>query len=69
VKYELLHQYPTLAEKKGELVAQFKFTVAIRNEGPLIVAGLPVDVTKFSSEYKLADEGVLKLLEVVVSLI
>jgi hypothetical protein len=64
VKYELLHQYPTLAEKKGDIVAQFKFTVAIRNEGPLIIAGLPLDLAKYTSEYKLADEGVLKLLEV-----
>jgi hypothetical protein len=51
-----------MTEKKGELVAQFKFTVAIRTEGPLIVAGLPLDITKFNSEYKLADEGILKLL-------
>jgi hypothetical protein len=65
VKNELLHGYPTLAEKKGEIVAQFKFTVAVRNEGPLIIAGLPLDISKFSSENKIADENVLKLLEVI----
>lgn len=64
VKNELLHPYPVLSEKKGEFVAQFKYTVAIRNEGPLIIAGNTIDLSKYSSEYKVADEGVLKLLEV-----
>jgi methionine aminopeptidase len=65
VKNELFHSYPTLAEKKGEVVAQFKFTVAVRNEGPIIISGLPLDLSKFNSEHKIADEGVLKLLEVI----
>jgi hypothetical protein len=64
VKNELLHPYPVMSEKKGEVVAQFKYTVAIRNEGPLIIAGNVIDLSKYSSEYKVADENVLKLLEV-----
>ena len=64
VKNELLHPYPVLSEKKGDVVAQFKYTIAVRKEGPLIISGNTVDLSKYKSEYKIADEGVLKLLEV-----
>lgn len=64
VNNELLHMYPVLAEKKGDIVAQFKYTIAVRKEGPLVVAGLPADLSKYSSNYKITDEGVLKSLEV-----
>ena len=64
VKNELFHSYPTLAEKKGEYVAQFKYTIAVRNEGPIILAGLPIDLSKFNSEYKITDEKILKSFEV-----
>lgn len=64
VKNELLHPYPVLSEKKGEIVAQFKYTIAIRNEGPLIIAGNTIDLSRYSSEYKITDENVLKQLEV-----
>jgi hypothetical protein len=64
VKNELLHPYPVLAEKNGEVVAQFKYTVAIRSDGPFILAGLTIDQTKYSSDYKIEDENVLKLYEV-----
>lgn len=64
VKNELLHPYPVLAEKKGDIVAQFKYTVAIRKEGPLIICGNTIDLAKYSSEHKIADENVLKSLEV-----
>ncbi len=64
VKNELLHPYPVLSEKKGEFVAQFKYTVALRKEGPLIICGNTIDLTKYQSGYKVSDEGVLKLLEV-----
>lgn len=63
VKNELLHPYPVLAEKKGEVVAQFKYTIAIRNEGPLIIAGNTIDLARYNSEFKVQDENVLKLLE------
>jgi hypothetical protein len=64
VKNELLHPYPVLSEKKGEIVAQFKYTIAIRNEGPLIISGNTIDLSRYSSEYKITDENVLKQLEV-----
>ena len=64
VNNELLHPYPILAEKKGEFVAQFKYTVAVRKEGPLIICGNTIDLTKYSSQHKVSDENVLKSLEV-----
>ena len=60
VKYDLLHGYPVLSEKKGEIVAQFTYTIAVRNEGPIIVAGLPLDVTQFESDKKITDEEINK---------
>ena len=60
VKYDLLHAYPVLSEKKGEIVAQFTYTIAVRNEGPIIVAGLPLDVTQFESDKKITDEEINK---------
>lgn len=66
VKNDLLHPYPVLSEKKGEVVAQFKYTIAVRNDGPFIIAGLPIDVSKFSSEHKVTDENTLKILEVIL---
>lgn len=62
VQHELLHAYPILAEKKGDLVAQFKYTVAVRENGPYLVSGFNIDTSKFVSEYKITDEEVLKIL-------
>jgi methionine aminopeptidase len=39
IKNELLHIYPIITEKKGDILAQFKYTVAVRKEGPLILSG------------------------------
>lgn len=64
VQHELLHPYPILSEKKGEVVAQFKYTVAVRKEGPLIICGNTIDLSKYSSDHKITDENILKLLEV-----
>ena len=59
-KYELLHAYPVLAEKKGDIVAQFTYTVAVRKEGPIIVSGFPIDVSKYESDKKVTDENLIK---------
>ncbi|MFM1912307.1 MAG: hypothetical protein RIR51_145 [Bacteroidota bacterium] len=64
LKHELLHPYPVMTEKKGEFVAQFKYTVAVRNEGPIIIAGLPLDLTKFQSDLKIEDAEVNEKLKV-----
>jgi hypothetical protein len=63
VKNELLHPYPILSEKKGDIVAQFKYTIAIRTEGPIIIAGNTIDLSKYSSEHKIVDPAVTKLFD------
>jgi methionine aminopeptidase len=62
IKNELLHGYPVLTEKKGEIVAQFTYTIAVRNEGPIIISGLPLDVSKFESDKKITDKNIEELL-------
>ena len=64
VKNELLHPYPVLTEKKGEIVAQFKYTIAVRKEGPYVISGLPLDTSRFQSEHTIKDEEILKKLTV-----
>lgn len=61
-KYELLHGYPVLSEKKGDIVAQFKYTIAVREEGPVVICGLPLDVSKFTTDKKVTDENIVKTL-------
>jgi len=62
VQHELLHQYPILAEKQGEFVSQFKYTVAVKESGPYLISGFTIDTSRFVSEYKITDEEVLKIL-------
>ena len=62
VAHDLFYPLPVLQEKKEDIVAHFKYTVAVRNEGPYILAGKLLDVSKFSSEHKIEDEGIKSLL-------
>jgi curved DNA binding protein len=62
VNHELFYPHPVLAEKKGEVVAQFKYTIAVRNEGPLVLCGSLMDTSRYTSEYKVEDQGVVALL-------
>jgi hypothetical protein len=63
LKNELLHPYPVMTEKKGEFVAQFKYTIAVRNEGPLIISGVPLDLSKFESDLKIEDANIVEKLK------
>ena len=65
VKNELLHPYPIMTEKKGDIVAQFKYTVAVRKEGPFILSGLTLDTGKFKSEYTIDDAEINEKLKVI----
>ena len=58
-KYNLLHSYPVMTEKKGDIVAQFTYTIAVRNEGPIIVSGLMLDTANFESDKKITDEKLI----------
>lgn len=42
-RHNLLHEYPVLAERAGEFVAQFKFTVLLLPGGTKKITGLPFD--------------------------
>jgi hypothetical protein len=64
VKNELLHPYPIMTEKKGDVVAQFKYTVAVRKEGPFILSGLTIDPSKFQSEHTIDDAEINEKLKV-----
>lgn len=63
VKHELFTPYPVMAEKKDEIVAHFKYTVAVRDEGPFIIAGGLLDTSKFTSEHSVQDEKIKALLQ------
>ncbi len=64
IKNELLHPYPVMTEKKGDVVAQFKYTVAVRKEGPFILSGLTIDPSKFKSEYTIDNDEINEKLKV-----
>jgi hypothetical protein len=50
-------------EKKGEIVAQFKYTIAVRKEGPLIISGVPIDLSKFKSDFQIEDAAIVEKLK------
>ena len=63
IKNDLLHGYPVLTEKKGEIVAEFTYTIAVRNEGPIVISGLTLDENDFESDKKVTNEEINKELE------
>lgn len=58
----MLVPYPVLAEKPGNFVAQFKFTVMITKGKTTALTGLPIDESLFKSELGIKDEEILNLL-------
>ena len=62
IKHELFYPHPVLVEKRGEYVAQFKWTVAVRNEGPMVLCGEILDESKFESTGKVEDKDLTTLL-------
>jgi len=62
--HDLLLEYPVLQEKAGEIVAQFKSTVAVLPRSTIVLAGaLPLDETKFKPEFALEDGPVKELVK------
>lgn len=56
VAHDLLTAYPVLIEKPGELVAQFKCTIAVLPKSTVILAGdLPFPVERFETDKKITD--------------
>lgn len=62
MEHELLVPYPIIAEKEGEYVAQFKFTVMITKGKTTALNGLPLDESLFKSEHQIKDQAILDLL-------
>jgi len=60
--HDLVQPYPVLSCKKGELVAQFKFTCLLLPTGTLKITGLPLDVSQIKSEHSVEDEELKTLL-------
>jgi hypothetical protein len=64
MEHDLFHAYPVLTEKAGEFVAQFKATVVVGKNGAQVLTGLPVDAALYSTENKITDENLVKVLTV-----
>ena len=61
-QHDLVHAYPVLREKEGELVGQCKWTVMVGERGAVRLCGLAVEKERVASERKLQDDDVKKLL-------
>lgn len=61
-EHQLVHDYPVLHEKEGELVAHFKYTALVMPTGPVRLTGLPVDVSKIKSDHTVTDDSLKSLL-------
>lgn len=68
VKHKLLEPYSVLYDKDTEFIAQFKFTVLLMPSGSHKIAGLPVDLNLYESEYSITDESLKSLLSQDVSI-
>lgn len=56
IDHDLMTGYPVLTEKAGELVAQFKTTIAVLPRSTAVLAGeLAVPVARFETDKKIAD--------------
>lgn len=63
-RHEILQEFPVLSEKKGEKIAQFKFTVLLLPNGIKKITGLPFTQEEFIKTDKVVeDEELKKLLE------
>jgi len=62
VEHELVHPYPVLFEKAGELVAHVKFTALLLPTGTVKITGIPFDRSKLKTTIVVKDEGLLKAL-------
>lgn len=64
VAHDLLTAYPVFIEKAGEVVAQFKCTIAILPKSTVVLAGdHPLSVERFETEKKVQDAELVAILE------
>lgn len=62
MKHELLVPYPVLVAPNA-IVASFTMTVAIMSTSTIAITGINFNEEQFSSDKKITDENLLKLLE------
>lgn len=63
ISHDLLTPYPVLVEKAGELVAQFKVTIAVLPKSTVILAGdVAVDHSKFETTNSIQNDEIKNLL-------
>jgi len=60
--HDLVQPYPVLSVKKGQSVAQFKFTCLLLPTGTLKITGLPFDMSKLQTDKKVEDKELLEVL-------
>lgn len=64
VEHDLITGYPVLTEKAGEVVAQFKCTIAVLPRSTVVLAGSEVafPADRFETDKKIADEELVALI-------
>jgi len=67
ISSNIIAQYPVVAEKSGELVAQFQWTVLISNKRTILLTSHMLDEANFKADGAVTDQGVKDLLAVPLS--
>jgi hypothetical protein len=62
VNHDMLHMYPVLTEKPGEIVAQFKATVVLLPAGTQVLNEPLFEAGMYETAYKIEDKEILELL-------
>ena len=61
-QHDLVHAYPVLKEKEGEVVGQCKWTAVVSERGAVRLCGVGVEKERVQSEKKVQDDEVKRLL-------
>ncbi|OMJ84102.1 hypothetical protein SteCoe_14855 [Stentor coeruleus] len=64
LKHNILYSFPVLAERPNDLVAQFKVTVLILENGTIVATPVIFTPEAYKTERNVTDEGVKKTLEI-----
>jgi len=62
VDHDLVQPFPVLSEKKGEFIAQFKYTALLLPTNTKFLEPPPLDLSLLDTELKVQNEDVVKLL-------
>lgn len=56
MKHELVHPYPALYERPGDVVVHFKFTLLLLPSGSIRITGVAIDPASYTTEATLPEE-------------